>query len=52
MLLRKKELDYTNFNADYVPYFSGYFNDDSNTGTFQLNVNYDASNTDSNVGGH
>lgn len=45
--------DYTNFNdGGYVPYFGGNFNDRSNAGAFQLNVNYNTDNYNDNIGGH
>ena len=47
-----KKKDYSNLNADHLPNFSGNWNNDLNAGTFYLNVNNSASNTNANISGH
>lgn len=44
--------DNTYLNSDYCTQFGSNWNNDSNTGTFQLNVNYDTSNSNSNLTTH
>jgi hypothetical protein len=45
-----KSTDNTNLNTSHLPNFSGNWNNGDNAGVFQLNVNYTASNTNSNIG--
>ena len=46
----KYTLDYTNLYTDYLPIFSGNWNNGTNAGTFHLNVNYSASSSHPNIG--
>lgn len=41
-----------NLYTSYLPKFSGNWTNSDNTGTFQLNVNYSESNTNSNISSH
>ena len=47
-----KLADNGNLNAEYLPYFSGNWNNSDNAGTFQLHVNNSTSNSNSNIGTH
>ena len=54
-LIHKKafnRFDYTNLNTSCVAYFSGNWNNDTNAGTFHLNVNNTASNSNANITAH
>ena len=47
-----KLLDYTNLNSSNLPNFSSNWNETSNTGTFQLQVNNSTTNSNSNIDSH
>ena len=44
--------DYTNLYTDYLPIFSSNWNNTSNTGAFNLNVNNSTSNSNTNISSH
>lgn len=44
--------DYANLYTGNLPKFGGNWNNGTNAGTFYLNVNYSASNANSNLGTH
>ena len=44
--------DYSNLYTSYLPIFSSNWNNGSNTGTFQLNVNNSTANANSNIATH
>lgn len=50
--LLKKQKDYTNLYTSCVTKFGSNWNNASNTGTFQLNVNNTASNSNANITAH
>ena len=47
----KYTLDYTNLYTDYLPIFSGNWNNGTNAGTFRLYVGYSASSSSASLGG-
>ena len=49
---KKKQKDYTNLYTSCVTKFGSNWNNASNTGTFQLNVNNTASNSNANITAH
>ncbi len=51
-LHQEKIEDYTNLYTSCVTYFSSNWNNASNTGTFHLNVNNTASNSNANITAH
>lgn len=48
----EKQKDYTNLSASYVTNFGSNWGNGANTGTFHLNVNNTASNSNANITAH